>query len=182
MQFWAVVLFGAAVAGSVSTTRVARAGCPNPCDLTVGQPTLEPDLPCVNLKVTSKSCDCGALLVIDNGCAVPIEALDFVLDSCWSDGRPLVGDCSLEPDRSASFMIEFGETGEKETSLRVRSDGIDHTLTVTSNVTSLGSGGFCSIGRVPVSLRLTSEFLAVAFGLASAAVGRRAARAQRSKR
>jgi hypothetical protein len=185
MQVWAVVLFGAAVAGSVSRTRVAHAGCPNPCDLTVGQPTIEPDLPCAEVEADIDDCDCEVTLDVFNRCTIRIVPVDFAFDSCWSlSGQTLLErDCSVvEPETKGLLRVKFDSIGEKETSLLIRSDGIDHTLRVTSNVTSLGSGGLCAIGRVPVSRHLSSEFLAVALGLASAAIGRRAARAQRSRR
>lgn len=132
---------------------VARAECPNLCELRVDPPSVEPGLTCATWQTKPQTCDCAVLLVLTNGCDTPIEALDFSFDSCMT-AAGLERDCDVvEPGARASWFLKLSSTGQHESALHVRSAEGEHSIHVMSIVESFDDGG-CSIAAAsPASPR-----------------------------
>jgi len=185
MALRGVLLVGTIVLGSISLPRVALAACPNSCELAVGQPILDPPLPCAGEQARPETCDCGVSLQVGNGCQQPIEAVDFRFDTCWSssqDSNDFEHNCSVvQPDKIGTVKARLGDIGARELTFRLRSNGVEHTLKVTSSVTSLGKdAGTCSIRPLCTRHRLPVAHCLLVAGFAGFTVARGAARRRRS--
>lgn len=128
------------------TTRVARAGCPNLCDVTADPAIVEPPLPeCASLSVSAGSCGCHFWIhVANNSCASVIEARDFMFEKCWNN-IDIIPDCTaVEPGMTGNVERNLYDIGPAEWTGTVNAEGTDHRVTVRVNVTSFDDSGGCS--------------------------------------
>jgi hypothetical protein len=129
---------------ALNTPRFANAGCPSVCEITVDPPRVEPALAaCVTVKMTGTDCQCGVLATVNNGCNVAVDSPMTML-RCGSQ------DCSSIPPYAEGHVFwPLGGVGTESFSLTLRtSDGVTHTLTTSSHVTSYETGGCgCIVGR-----------------------------------
>lgn len=142
---WSAVLLAL---GVMVVPGVARAGCPNPCEIGEATVTLEPELECADVRVHSSDCDCGIAVEIGNACELPLDALSFEFRSCGPTGGPFVQGCrTVEASDQGTFEVPIHETGRRERSFTLRYDGGDHLLTVAADVSSFDDGAICSVTR-----------------------------------
>jgi len=128
------------IAASLSFAGLARAGCPNPCDVSVDPPVVDPPVPdCAKVSSGGETCDCDAYLAVANACTDAITVLDgsFCIDR----------QCDAAPPRQTSLIHWRTATGGHNTwSVRLQTpDGTVHTATVTAEAQF---GGGCSIAAV----------------------------------
>jgi len=127
---------------------VARAGCPNLCEIDEATFTLEPELECANVRVHSDDCDCGITVQVGNDCELPLDALTFEFRSCGPIGGPFEYDCRrVERSDQGTFEVPIHETGSNEHAFTLRYDGRDHLLGVAAHVSSFDDGAICSVTR-----------------------------------
>lgn len=137
----ALLFLGVLVAPSV-----ARAGCPNLCEISQATFTLEPELACANVRAVSSDCDCGIYVEIGNECELPLDALSFEFESCGSIDGAFDDDCrQVPPGEQGTFEEEIHELGRTERRFTLRYDGSDHVLTVAADVSSFDDGALCSV-------------------------------------
>ena len=126
----------------VLVARPSGAACLNPCELSVSEPTVTPQLAsCVEVTTTAEDCNCGAGLRVLNRCQQAITADDFTFDSCWSGGGPVTSCTSLEPAFQGSVTFRLSEVGTTEKTLSLRDDAGTHQVRFESNVVSFVDGG-----------------------------------------
>jgi hypothetical protein len=152
----------------------ARAGCGNVCVMGEPKVTLAPEFKCVWAETIANDCGCRVALVVHNDCAVPLDALNFKFESCWSVGVPGGAvDCpSLAPKSQGDSEIWLNATGLHERRFTLRQAEQDHLLSVEVNVSSIDDGDRCSVGRRPGSGG-TPGFIALACAGVIALVARR---------
>ena len=127
---------------------VARAGCPNVCEIGEASLTLEPELPCANVSANSDDCDCGITLRVGNRCELPLDALSFEFRSCGPSSGPFTHGCSeVAPEEQGTLEQPIHELGLNEFRFTLRHDGADHVITVAADVSSFDDGAICSVSR-----------------------------------
>jgi hypothetical protein len=134
------------VAVMLASPSVARAGCPNLCEIGEATFTLEPELSCVNVRASSSDCDCGIMLQVGNECELPLDALSFTFRSCGPSSGPTRRDCSeLAPAEQGIHEQPIHQLGLNEFRFTLRHDGQDHVLTASAEVSSFDDGALCSV-------------------------------------
>jgi hypothetical protein len=155
---------------------LARAGCPNLCEIGEASFVLEPELQCAVVSARSSDCDCGVSVSVDNDCASALQALSFSFRSCGPIGGPFTKDCGeVGVSDTGTFEIPIHETGRTESAFTLRYDGQDHVLTVSADVSSFDDGAICSVGGRPGGGGRPGSLAFACAGLA-ALVARRARR------
>jgi hypothetical protein len=119
-------------------------GCPNVCDITVQPAVVDPALSCLTAQTSSETCDCGVQLEVGNQCDSTLQFPTGTFYYC-GNGATTGQNCDdMSALGTASGQLRVGKTGEGDWVLSFQEDGAAYTMTISYDVTSLGSGG-CSI-------------------------------------
>jgi hypothetical protein len=153
--------------GVVLMSGTASAGCPNPCDMSVTEPVVEPPLRCGTIEVKAQDCKCAVWFSISNGCEENIDATGFSFDRCF----PTVSEScsSIQPDDEGILESPLTKTGQRDFSFQVADAEGPHTITFSSNVTEFNdTSPLCSVATArgsapaasgwPVGLLLLAAF------------------------
>src|SRR2546421_6571416 len=65
---------------------LARAGCPNVCELTIDPVSVVPALDCAHWDLAPDRCDCGVFVKMTNDCSTSVDTVGFAFSSCGSPG------------------------------------------------------------------------------------------------
>ena len=164
---------------SAGSARMAWAGCPSTCDLTVEPVTIDPALSCLTVRTSPATCDCGVGLTVINDCPDAVTASDFVFRFCAlpEQTSDQVGrDCALlEPRATGHLDLEIEGTGMKSWDLHLQQAESPFTLSVRTNVTAFDAHPGCDCSTSGRAQELGSTAVALAL-LAWRARRRRPAR------
>jgi hypothetical protein len=148
---------------------LAWAGCPEPCEIDVDPPILEPAQGgCADVQALGDDCECGITVKIANVCTTDVVALDFTLSNC-GQGADTVHSCTnLKPQNLGWFRTKLHETGPAEVNLTMQSERGEEKAKVRGNVTHYG-GCVCSVpgsvGDAPSSPGMPATYLLIAGAL-----------------
>lgn len=163
---------------------VARAGCPNMCEMTSEPGTIDPPLPCITAETSGDNCNCGMWLNLINDCDEPITPTDFVLRGCYAGKMSYTSPCPIvEPGHRGTIFWGIDTLGETRKVVTIQAADGEHRIELVANVASFDDGCACSLPGQPSSSGFAGiGALILAVSIGASRKERRAAQRRASRR
>jgi hypothetical protein len=126
--------------------RLAWAGCPNPCEVDVEPPILEPAVDaCTTPETHGDTCDCGITASLVNACNADLVASDFTFNLCESPIDHFVNCTTVQPQGRGWIDRHLDIVGPAEFTFTLQTERGEEHLTLKGNVKKFEDGCVCSV-------------------------------------